>query len=103
MRSAERLLLMVLISQAAGPDVATAPAAPRNTYGKIELVWDRWGVPHVFSGTDAGAMYGLGHADQLNPLFAKLDLRLTPWTPASTRFRQPSPRRSKPRKPPGGR
>ncbi len=37
-------------------------AAPRGAYGKIELVRDRWGVPHVFSETDAGAMYGLGYA-----------------------------------------
>jgi penicillin amidase len=36
--------------------------APRSAYGKIELVRDRWGIPHVFSQTDAGAMYGLGYA-----------------------------------------
>lgn len=37
-------------------------AAPRPEYGKIEVLRDTWGIPHVFSGTDAGAMYGLGHA-----------------------------------------
>ena len=31
-------------------------------YGPIELVRDRWGTPHVFAETDAGAMYGLGYA-----------------------------------------
>ena len=31
-------------------------------YGSIELVRDQWGIPHVFAQTDAGAMYGLGHA-----------------------------------------
>ncbi len=36
--------------------------APPVGYGKIELVRDRWGVPHVFSDTDEGAMYGLGYA-----------------------------------------
>src|SRR2546423_4308323 len=30
--------------------------------GHVELVRDRWGVPHVFADTDAGAMYGLGYA-----------------------------------------
>ena len=30
--------------------------------GKVELLRDRWGVPHVFADTDAGAMYGLGYA-----------------------------------------
>ena len=28
----------------------------------IELMRDTWGVPHIFSNTDAGAMYGLGYA-----------------------------------------
>jgi penicillin amidase len=28
----------------------------------IELLRDTWGVPHIFAGTDAGAMYGLGYA-----------------------------------------
>ncbi|MBN1362976.1 MAG: penicillin acylase family protein [Sedimentisphaerales bacterium] len=31
-------------------------------YGQVELLRDRWGVPHVFAETDAGAMYGLGYA-----------------------------------------
>ncbi|HRZ35833.1 MAG TPA: penicillin acylase family protein [Candidatus Paceibacterota bacterium] len=31
-------------------------------YGKVELLRDRWGIPHVFSDTDEGAMYGLGFA-----------------------------------------
>ena len=36
------------------------PAAFSTGYGKIELIRDTWGVPHVFAETDAGAMYGLG-------------------------------------------
>lgn len=27
-----------------------------------EIIRDQWGVPHIFSETDAGAMYGLGYA-----------------------------------------
>jgi penicillin amidase len=30
--------------------------------GRVTLLRDRWGVPHVFAATDAGAMYGLGYA-----------------------------------------
>jgi penicillin amidase len=42
---------------------ARATAAARDgRYGRIELLRDRWGVPHVFAATDAGAMYGLGYA-----------------------------------------
>ena len=37
-------------------------AGRRLPHGKIELLRDRWGVPHVFAQTDAGAMYGLGYA-----------------------------------------
>ena len=37
---------------------ALAPAAAKDL-GSVELVRDRWGVPHVFAETDAGAMYGL--------------------------------------------
>jgi len=41
----------------------TGSAHRRTTgYGKIELLRDKWGVPHVFADTDAGAMYGLGYA-----------------------------------------
>jgi len=37
-------------------------ADPDPAWGKIELVRDGRGVPHVFSDTDLGAMYGLGRA-----------------------------------------
>ncbi len=42
----------------------TGTAVPRNkgATGQTELLRDRWGVPHVFAPTDAGAMYGLGYA-----------------------------------------
>ena len=62
MRSTSLFVLIILAFQPAWPFLATASAAPRHDYGRIELVRDRWGVPHVFSSTDAGAMYGLGYA-----------------------------------------
>jgi len=37
-------------------------AGPDKSYGRIELIRDTWGIPHVFSDTDPGAMYGLGYA-----------------------------------------
>ena len=37
-------------------------AGPDADYGKIEVLRDTWGIPHVFSESDAGAMYGLGYA-----------------------------------------
>jgi penicillin amidase len=42
--------------------VLPTAAAPRSEYGRIELLRDTWGIPHVFSESDAGAMYGLGYA-----------------------------------------
>jgi len=35
---------------------------PQPKSRSIELMRDTWGVPHIFSDTDAGAMYGLGYA-----------------------------------------
>jgi penicillin amidase len=46
-------------------DASNHPSAhleQSGEYGQVELVRDRWGVPHVFAETDAGAMYGLGYA-----------------------------------------
>ena len=40
----------------------TTFAVPKTDYGKIEVIRDTWGIPHLFSETDAGAMYGLGFA-----------------------------------------
>lgn len=36
--------------------------APSVEYGDVELLRDAWGTAHVYSETDAGAMYGLGYA-----------------------------------------
>ena len=49
---------------AEGKENSPRPISPKEAgdYGQIELLRDRWGVPHVFAPTDAGAMYGLGYA-----------------------------------------
>jgi len=57
------LCLAILVGSVQGALAAISPAAaPSKSYGKIELIRDSWGIPHVFSTTDAGAMYGLGYA-----------------------------------------
>jgi len=43
-----------------GPRSIRSPGT--GDYGQVELLRDRWGVPHVFARSDAGAMYGLGYA-----------------------------------------
>jgi acyl-homoserine lactone acylase PvdQ len=40
----------------------SANHSPQPKSRSIELMRDTWGVPHIFSNTDAGAMYGLGYA-----------------------------------------
>jgi penicillin amidase len=44
------------------PSAGTGMARSAHDYGRVELLRDRWGVPHVFAPTDAGALYGLGYA-----------------------------------------
>ena len=41
---------------------APATGAAKTAHGRVEIIRDKWGIPHVFSDTDAGAMYGLGFA-----------------------------------------
>ncbi len=50
--------------------------APPEGYGTIELLRDRWGVPNVYSETDAGALYGLGYACAEDRLFQMCYSRL---------------------------
>ncbi len=60
-----RLVLIALTLSVSLLGGCRAPAtreAEGHSYGKVELLRDRWGVPHVFAETDAGAMYGLGYA-----------------------------------------
>jgi penicillin G amidase len=51
-----RIKLVLLLTLVSGL------TAPRVDYGKVELIYDTWGIPHVFSSTDAGGLYGLGYA-----------------------------------------
>lgn len=51
-------IFAVFLSLCAFPGLSAPPAG----HGKVEILRDQWGIPHVFSATDAGAMYGLGYA-----------------------------------------
>ncbi len=53
-------LVTVLVCLSAANTITVAQ--PATEYGKVELLRDAWGVPHVFADTDQGAMYGLGYA-----------------------------------------
>ncbi len=54
-------VLVALVSSVSLESAATARDGVAD-YGKVELIRDRWGTPHVFAATDAGAFYGLGQA-----------------------------------------
>jgi len=59
-----RLAFIGLVTLASLLSGCGAPMREENPgpYGRVELLRDRWGVPHVFAETDTGAMYGLGYA-----------------------------------------
>jgi len=55
-------LILPFVALLVGLSAESGFADPKVEYGKIEILRDPWGVPHIFSETDAGAMYGLGYA-----------------------------------------
>jgi len=60
MRHSARLLKVALVI-ACLLAASSAHLALCDGAGKVEILRDEWGVPHVFADTDAGAMYGLGY------------------------------------------
>jgi penicillin G amidase len=56
------LLVIVVGCGSSGRRGPETRSTPDDRVGKVELLRDSWGVPHVFADTDAGAMYGLGYA-----------------------------------------
>jgi len=59
------LSTLMLAGCAATTDQGNSPSITSEQageYGRVELLRDRWGVPHIFARSDAGAMYGLGYA-----------------------------------------
>jgi penicillin amidase len=61
------LTLLVVLSgcespKSLGPGAEVAATQGESGQGRVELLRDQWGVPHIFADSDAGAMYGLGYA-----------------------------------------
>lgn len=52
----------------------TAPTAVANRNGSRDILWDQWGVPHIFSDSSADAFYAFGWAQMEN--HADLMLRM---------------------------
>ena len=59
---ASRCLIVVCAAAVVVPAAGNVIAGPDKSYGRIELIRDTWGIPHVFSDTDPGAMCSLGCA-----------------------------------------
>lgn len=55
-------LVLLLFTFTLSCNSETSDNNPQLESRSIELLRDNWGVPHIFSDTDAGAMYGLGYA-----------------------------------------
>ncbi|WP_347302568.1 penicillin acylase family protein [Croceibacterium sp. TMG7-5b_MA50] len=65
------LLAALLLVTAAPPALAqeAAPTAAQNAganAGGGEILWDSYGVPHVYANTEAGAFWGFGYAQAQN-------------------------------------
>ncbi|WP_067733859.1 acylase [Novosphingobium naphthalenivorans] len=52
-------------SSITGPAVAAA-GKPSQAFGGGEILWDSFGVPHIYAKTEAGAFYGFGYAQAQN-------------------------------------
>ena len=70
-------LPILLLSAACGPGATTSRGEHRAESGSPEILWDDWGVPHVFAATDADLFYAFGwatahnHADLLLRLYGQ--------------------------------
>jgi acyl-homoserine-lactone acylase len=65
-RASSLVLLVVLASSAVLLSQATRTAAPaagnRAAAAATDILWDRWGVPHIFAASPADAFYAFGFA-----------------------------------------
>ena len=57
-----RRTMMAMAALAATGAIATAIAAPAPKAGDGEILWDSFGVPHIYAKTEAGGFYGFGYA-----------------------------------------
>lgn len=57
---------MTLAATAALTVIAMTPISAAPAVGGGEILWDSFGVPHVYAKTEAGAFYGFGYAQAQN-------------------------------------
>jgi len=75
-RTSSALRVLMLAAAAAAALTIRAPAAPQGA-PRAEILWDRWGVPHVYGEDAEGALYAFGwaqaeaHGDLLLGLYAE--------------------------------
>ncbi|WP_420143172.1 acylase [Sphingobium sp.] len=51
-----------LAALAASSAMTASVAAPSTTWGGGEILWDSFGVPHIYAKTEEGGFYGFGYA-----------------------------------------
>lgn len=87
-------VLAIALASLLAADFAVAQG--ENAAGKVEIIRDTWGIPHIFSETDEGAMYGLGYATAQDRAFQMyLSLRLMQGRLAETIGNVPKKNRKK--------
>ena len=59
-RPSFRITLSFLLALAFSAGLRVRPGTPADR--TVEIVRDRWGVPHIYAGLEEDAFYGLGHA-----------------------------------------
>jgi acyl-homoserine-lactone acylase len=63
MNPAKRLAALVgLALVSIAPAAPSLSAAAATRFGGGEILWDTFGVPHVYARTEAGIFYGFGYA-----------------------------------------
>lgn len=59
---AMRHMTIWLAALAASSAMTASVAAPSTTWGGGEILWDSFGVPHIYARTEEGGFYGFGYA-----------------------------------------
>jgi len=62
-------VMVVCVGAAAGWSDAAPLDSEATAYGKVTLIRDAYGIPHIFADSDEGAMYGLGYATAEDRMF----------------------------------
>ncbi len=59
--------VLVFVAAILIPSTQPEPAGAEGPVGRgVEILWDQWGIPHVYAKTQAGLAYGFGWAQMRN-------------------------------------